>query len=352
MAESTCQDLTIAGLLGPGGIAELDKRDLGYATSMGDVELRDLLAASLDVSPDDVLVTAGAASALFLTALVLADTGDVAVVTPCFPPTLDALRGLGASVTTVRARFDDGYRIDPAAVERALSADTRLVVLTSPQNPSGVRMSSAEVEQVLAAMSRSCPDAWLLVDETFRHAVYGETSVPPSFAALSSRVLTCGSLSKAHGAPGVRIGWLTAGSAELYEQFRLAKFNSSLACGRLDELLAVELLRRADTVLAPRRARLVEALPVVEEFVYQHRDRIDWVRPDAGAFCCVRLDTDRFGPDDVERFYAMLDERRVAVAHGAWFGDSDHVFRLGFGNEPVDTLRAGLRQLGGVVDAL
>jgi hypothetical protein len=76
--------------------------------------------------------------------------------------------------------------------------------------------------------------------------------------------------------------------------------------------------------------------------VTEHGDRVQWTRPDAGAFCCVRLDPGRYGPDGLRTFYSRLAERRTLVASGDWFGDSEYVFRLGFGYEPIEKLRAGL----------
>jgi DNA-binding transcriptional MocR family regulator len=172
--------------------------------------------------------------------------------------------------------------------------------------------------------------------------------VPASVAAaFDRRVLTCASLSKSHGAPGLRIGWLTVRDPDLYDQLRLAKFNTGISCGTLDEFLAAELLRRAESILAPRRAFLAEALTVVEDWLRDRADDIAWVRPHGGAFCCVRLALDQFGSSEVEHFYSELAVRRTLVAPGPWFGDDPAVFRLGFGFEPLANLRAGL----GIIDA-
>ena len=81
---------------------------------------------------------------------------------------------------------------DPAFAAR-LSPRTQLVMLASPQNPAGVTVTEGEVEQMLAAMSRTCPDALLLIDETFREATYGDTPPAASFAGASPRLLTCAS---------------------------------------------------------------------------------------------------------------------------------------------------------------
>ncbi|MDQ0379981.1 pyridoxal phosphate-dependent aminotransferase [Amycolatopsis thermophila] len=328
LAESTCGDLTVADLVDAGGLA---KFQLGYGTSAGDPELRTLLAARLGVSADEVLVTTGAGTALFLVALVAA--GETVVVQPGYPPMLGAVRGLGEPVRTVRLRFDDGYRLDVPALREALSPRTRLVMLATPQNPSGVAFTRDEVSSALSAMAEVCPEAVLLVDENYREAAYSPVE---SFATVSPRVLTCGSFSKAHGVPGVRIGWLTVRDPEWYEQLRRAKFTTAVSCGTLDEFLALELLRRVDDVLAAKGARVAAGLAVVSRWVERHADRVSWIRPDAGAFCCVRLDS------GAGEFYERLSARGVAVAPGAWFGDDPALFRLGFGHEPIERLREAL----------
>lgn len=120
LAESYGSDLSVAELLGPDGSALLGSIKLGYRTSSGDPALRALVAGRTGVPPDQVLVTAGAAAALFLVALLFGDDGgEIVVGRPCFPPVLDVLRGVGARVVTVyvvlRRRLPPGHR--PAARE-------------------------------------------------------------------------------------------------------------------------------------------------------------------------------------------------------------------------------------------
>jgi DNA-binding transcriptional MocR family regulator len=298
----------VADLLGPGGLASLAEVNLGYGTSAGDPALRALLAARLGIPDDQVLITAGAAGALFLVGLLCGD-GEILVGRPCFPPAFDALRGLGAPVVTV------------------------------------------QVNHMLAAMSRTCPDALLLIDETFREATYGDTAPAASFAGTSPRLLTCASLSKAYGVPGLRVGWLTVPDLGLYEQLRLAKFNSSVACGTIDEFLATKVLSQADQVLAARGAVLAESRGIVERWIKAHADRLHWLRPQTGAFCCMHLDPGRFGPADIDRFHAHLAGQRTQIAAGPWFGDSAHIIRLGLGYEPADKLELGLDVISAALEA-
>ena len=345
LGESMAADLTVAGLLGPGGLAGLAGVNLGYGTSSGDPQLRALVAARHGVGDGQVLITSGAAAALFVTALLCGD-GEILVGRPCYPPMFDALRGMGAQVVTVQSRFGDGYRLDIDAFTGKLSARTQLVMIASPQNPSGVAITGSEVDQMLAAMERRCPRALLLIDETFREATYGDAPPAASFAGTSARVLTCASLSKAYGAPGLRIGWLTVPDPGMYEQLRRARFNSSLCCGALDEFLAVRLLSQAGQVLAARGAVLAEARGVVERWIKAHTGQLRWLRPEAGAFCCLQLDPGTFGAAGIDRFHAHLARQRTMVAPGPWFGDSPHIFRIGLGYEPAGKLELGLEVIG------
>jgi aspartate/methionine/tyrosine aminotransferase len=356
LGESIGADLTVAEVIGASGIAEVHGVSgvsgvrLGYGTSAGDPELRGLIAARHGIPDRQVLVTAGAAAALFLVSLLCGD-GEVVLGQPGYPPTLSALRGIGAPVVTVLARFEDGYRVDLDAFARRLSPRTQLVIFASPQNPSGVPLTEDEVERMLAAMARVCPEALLLIDETFREATYGGAPPAASFAGRSPRLLTCGSISKAYGAPGLRIGWLTVPEPGLYEQLRLARFNTALSCGSLDEFLAARLLSQADRVLAARGAVLAGARGIVERWIKGSSGRAGWLPPQAGGFCCLRLEPGAFGPEEVGRFHAYLAEQRVLVAPGPWFGDSANIVRLGLAYEPADRLEQGLAVVGAALEA-
>ena len=341
LGESTCPSLRPSALADPVELADLP---LDYGTSRGDAELRALIGDRTGVAADQVLVTVGAVAAMFLLAQTTCGAGDrVLLTTPCFPPARSVPEGLGASVDVVPLSFDDGYRLPLDRVADALTPRTRLVSVASPQNPSGVRFTDAELRALLDVVAARAPEAVVLVDETYRESVHGDAPVPASVATVSPRVVTCSSLSKAHGTPGLRLGWLTTTDAELYERLREAKFVTAIACSTLDEFLGARVLRRAEEILAPRARLLREAL---DELLAWTRDQpVEIVRPDGGAICCLRLPADRFSDDAVTEFYARLDKLDARVAPGSWFGEHDRVFRLGFGHLPLDDFRAALDRL-------
>ncbi len=346
LGESVGPDLRLRDLLDSADDPDAVDARLGYGTAAGDPRLRAVIAEAHGVSADDVVVTVGCMHALFLTAFVLCDGGDEAVTTtPVFPLARNALTAVGARVREVPLTFDRGYRLDAAAVIGELSTRTKLVSLASPQNPSGVAVDRNALTDILAAMETRCPDAFLLVDENYRDAAYGDDAVAPSAATLSERVVVCASLSKCHGAPGLRVGWAITRDRALREQLVVGKFNTVVSCSPLDEALALRVLGRRERILAERRRHLAEGLARTADWVRKHDDLVEWVRPDAGALCCVRLKRQAFDDAAVARFHTELASHGLRVANGTWFGDEARVFRLGFGLLALADLDTALARL-------
>ena len=346
LAESVGPDLLCGELLGDALPEGMYRLALGYGTAQGDPRLRQAIAERHSVQPDQVVVTVGGMHALFLLAFTLCNKGDEAVTTtPLFPLARNVLDAVGAKVNSVPVSFESGYRLDPERFAASLSPRTKLVLLTSPQNPSGVAVSQEDVNALLAAMSQHAPEAFLVMDETYREAAYGDDSLVESAARLGTKVVACTSLSKCHGAPGLRMGWAIATDEALRDELVRGKFNTVISNSRVDEALAIEVLAQQECIVGARRRHLAEGLATTEAWVEQHRAMVDWVRPDAGALCCLRLKPSVFDDAAVGRFYEALADKGTRVAKGDWFGDEERVFRLGFGLLPSPELEAGLAVL-------
>ena len=353
LAESTALNTKLGDLLSTEELQELRSMELGYGSSLGDQELRRMIAASRDISSDRVLVTGGAISALFLSILVLCGAeNEIVTVTPSFPPILDVIDALGIPCKKVRLSFEEGYRCIPERIIRELNSKTRIVLLITPHNPSGVCIGTMEVQAILCAMKKKCPDAFLIVDETYREATYGDRPVPATAAQLSDQVITIASLSKCHGAPGLRIGWLTCKNLSTLEQLTTAKLNTLISCSVLDEFVARKTLERSHALLAERRKMISEALAIVSEWIDRQNERLQWVRPQGGALCCVRLNPSVFDDLQVQKLYEQARVNGVQLAPGSWFYEDDHVFRLGFGFLPLAQLGKALDVIEHVVSRL
>ena len=352
LAESTSQDLTFGEVLDLAGLERIRDLKLGYGKSAGDAALREAIAESCSIPAEHIVTTQGTALGLFLLAFEICRAGDEAVLaTPCFPPSRDCLLGAGVNVREVRLSFECGYRLDLDQIEARLSPKTKLVSIASPQNPSGVRTSRADIDKLLVLLEKRAPEAILFIDETYRKAVYGDDVVTDSFAGLDPRIVTGASVSKALGAPGLRTGWLTVADADLRSRLTVAKMNTVISGPVLDEALAAALLRNREGVLASRRRLLAGALDELTQWCEGEQERVEWVRPDAGALCCLRLRADAFDDVAVSRFWNLLPRHELQLACGSWFGESDRVFRLGFGYLPPERLGQALTALSSAMDA-
>lgn len=353
LGESLGPDLRVGELLRPSGpshdlsgdFSDFGGVALGYASAEGNLQLREIIARLHGVAPDDVVLTIGSMHALFLIAFILCDRGSEAVaISPLFPPARNVLDAVGAKVRVLSLSFGRGYRPDLTELRGLLSSQTRLVSLASPQNPSGIAIARDDLRELLAMMEEICPDAYLLVDETYRVAASGEEAdVAASAVALSARVISTASLSKCHGAPGLRLGWAITRDASLRRQLVLGKFNTVISCSPVDEALALKVFEDSDRFVGERRRLRTEGLAITADWVRGNSDLVDWVRPDAGAFCCVRLKPRIYDDAAVSRFYGALADKGVRVANGAWFGDEQRVFRLGFGLLAMSKLRVALQ---------
>ncbi|MFK4083940.1 pyridoxal phosphate-dependent aminotransferase [Kribbella sp. NPDC020789] len=337
LGESYGPELRLSDLLTP----ELAELELGYGTSQGDQRLRAAIAAAHNVAADQVVVTIGGQHALFLLAFLVADHGQVVTVAPLFPMARNACEAVGAEVRVVPLTFDNGYQLQAADVIAQLTPDTNLVSLASPQNPSGVAVPLEVFREIYEAMASICPAAYLLVDDTYRTASYGDDPIAESALSLGDKVVTVASLSKCHGAAGLRVGWVISTDPGLVERLVTAKFNTVVTGSPLTEALAVRVFELQDEILAVRRPWLADAVATTDEWVRANAELVEWVRPDAGALCSVRLRPHV----SKERFQAATEELGVRMAAGEWFADEPRVFRLGFGFPPPVELKAGLDAL-------
>jgi aspartate/methionine/tyrosine aminotransferase len=352
LGESVGPNLRVGDLLDAAARQELVEVGLGYGTAEGERRLREMVAAMHGVAPDDVVLTVGGMQTLFLVAFILCRAGDEVVTTaPLFPLARNALESVGAAVRVLQLSFDRGYQVDVDELGRSLTPRTRLVVLATPQNPSGVAIPPDAIRRIAALMSQTCPDAHLLLDATYRDAAYGDDPVADSYVELSPRIIQTASLSKCHGAPGLRLGWAITRDTALREELILGKFNTVISCSTVDEFLALKVLEQRERIIGERRGRLAEAVATVARWVDQNHRFVEWVRPDAGALCCVRLRPALFDDAAVARFYDALPGEGVRVASGTWFGEEARVFRVGFGLLSQADLEAALARLGAALGA-
>ena len=339
LSESSVADRRLSDL---GLDLDLDPLVLRYGDHLGDVRLRAAVAAGgPGVTPDHVLVTPGAAAALFCVATALLDPGDHVVVVCTHATNLETPRAIGAEVDVVNLRFADGWRLDLDEVgARVRPGVTRLISVTCPHNPTGTMLSAAELRRLVGIAERA--EAVLLVDETYRDLTHTGERIPLA-ATLSPNVVSVSSMSKAYGLPGLRVGWAITTDPMLGETLLAAKEQVVICGSTIDEHIAGRVLADRKRLLPPIMAEVRDRLATVEAWMAD-QDTFEWVRPSGGVVGLVR-----FRPDvevDEARFHrTLLADHGTYVGPGHWFELDDRHFRLGFGWPTPAELTAGLAAL-------
>lgn len=257
-----------------------------YGAHRGSETLRRLIVEEHDeLDAGDVLITSGAATALFIISTALLGSADhLVVVRPNYATNLETPRAIGCSIKFIDLVFEDGFRLDFEKVAAAITPQTRIVSVTCPHNPSGVMFSEDELRRLVALTeSKGC---YLLVDETYRDLSY-EGTLPLS-ASLGRHVISVSSLSKAYGIPGIRIGWLITADPELQRIFLAAKEQISICGSVIDEWVAEQVLARRSKILEPTLVEMRKRLQLVGEWI-RGEPLLEWVPPKGGVVCFPRM---------------------------------------------------------------
>ena len=189
----------------------------GYTMAPGKPAVREALAADLkrrfgmDVTGKNLFMTAGAAASVTITFKALTEPGDEFItIAPFFPEYRVFVEACGGKLVVVPAKTDD-FQIDFAALERALNARTKAVIINSPNNPSGAVYSETTIRR-LADLLRAKEQAYehpifIIADEPYREIVYDGVSVP-CIPLFYDNTIVCYSYSKSFSLPGERIGYI------------------------------------------------------------------------------------------------------------------------------------------------
>jgi aspartate/methionine/tyrosine aminotransferase len=334
LSESSITDQTLSDIG-----ARIPDLKLLYGEHRGDPALRKLVAdPEPGLSADHVLMTTGAAGALFLISTTLLSEQDhLVVVRPNYATNIETPRAIGCAITYIDLRFEAGFAIDLRQVEAALRPNTRIISVTCPHNPTGTILARADLDRLIALAERQ--GCRLLVDETYRDLSYGAKL--PSAASLSKSAISVASLSKAYGIPGIRVGWLVTQDAALYERLLAAKEQISICGSVLDESVALQMLQAREAFLARVLPDMRARLDIVQAWI-DSEPLIDWVRPSGGVVGFPRLNVP--ASFDAEAFYrTLLDDHGTYVGPGHWFEMPRTFFRIGFGWPSLAELRNGLQ---------
>ncbi len=245
--------------------------------------LKGALADRYGLGPAHVHLAAGTSHANFIVYLALARGGRIVVEEPAYEALHRLTDAVGATRRSLRRDPGRGWRIDPDSLAAAVDDDTDLIVLTDLHNPSGVRLVDEDLDAVLAAAARH--DAHVLVDEVYSDFDPRER---PSAVHRDGRVVVTNSLTKVHGLPDLRAGWVLADPAVIA---RIDAWDDLVhpALPPAPMVPAARYVAQARGRLEATRTRAAARAAQVDAWVAT-QPRVSWTRPDGGITGFLFLD--------------------------------------------------------------
>lgn len=348
LSESGVEPLTLRELVELAGDDDVAGTVLGYGQSNGSDELRARIAA-LYGSTDDagVVVCNGSAEANFLAMWQLIEPGDeIAILVPTYMQTHGIATAFGARVVEIPLHEEAGWQPDPQQLRDSIGPRTRAIVVTNPGNPTGAVLHDDARTAIIEAAAAS--GAWILADEVYTGAEL-DGSETPSFLGTHERVIATGSLSKAYGLPGLRIGWAMTAPGTADALWARSDY-TTISTGELTDRLARIALRPDVRPLLLQRTRRIirEGMDTLAGWM-RETGGFHWREPDAGAICFARYDAPIPSADLAER---LRVEQGVLIVPGSHFGLGPFI-RFGIGahaaplRQALDRIASLLRSLPG-----
>lgn len=314
--------------LEPGARQGFLSQTLGYAESQGAAFLRQEIARSMSgtAEAEQVLVCGGAEEAVFIFMNALLNPGDHLIVhSPCFQPLAQIAHDSGCQVAAWEGREDNGWRLDLDWLKDNIRQRTRAIVVNLPHNPTGYLMGEAEYRELIELVrSRGLI---LFSDEVYRLTEYNPADRLPPASDLYEKAVSLGSMSKAFGLAGLRIGWVTTQDPEICRQLLCFRDYTSICSNGPGQFLAALALRQKDVILKRNREIIAAGLASWRRFFDEFHDSFQWVEPRAGTTAFPRA---RPGTDVDAWCRDLVEKTGVMLCPGSVFGRPHH-FRIGLG---------------------
>lgn len=330
--------------------ASLDAGDTKYTPVAGTLAVRKAAALhfardlGIEVPVSQVIVSAGGKQAIFHALCATLDPGgEVLIPAPWWVSYPEIVRFAGGRVVPLETSPATGYRITPAQLDAAITANTRWLLLNSPGNPTGAVYPASELEALAEVLLRH-PQVLVLSDDIYAPLRYVEgrhATIAALCPALADRVLTVSGLSKSHAMTGFRVG-LAAGPESLVKAMGKLQSHSMGSPSTTSQAAAVAALEGPQDfltewcqVMRQRRDRVVSAINQIAG--------LSTPSPDGAFYCMVDAAPHmaRFG-DDQALCLHLLDQG-VAVVPASAFGGRDG-FRISFAASEA-TLSEAVRRI-------
>ena len=320
----------------------------GYTLQAGLPELQKQVAATylhLRLSPDDVIITAGSQEAMYLTLMTLVRPGDEVVIPdPGFVAYATITQMAGGRPVYYRLPATNSFSFDKEEFRRAINEKTRVVICTSPSNPTGRAFTPDELEEIANAVEESGSGAYIVSDEIYRDLYY-TPSRPGSISEYYRNTIVISGLSKSLSMTGWRLGWMCGNRDVIASALVLHGYVTTCASTVSQKTALVAWSNEAESA----RARHRETFHLRRDHLLAQLSRAGFnaVEPDGAFYTMVDIREHGTSMDVAER---LLEAGVVTIPGSAFGNESEGFLRVSFCadlpvlEEGVKRMAAGLKK--------
>jgi aspartate aminotransferase len=337
-------------------IRAIEENKSKYTPTGGIMALREAICAwhkrelGSSYVPKECVVNVGGKHAIFNAVSVLVQSGDEVIIpAPYWVSFPDIVKYAGGTPVYVETRPEDGFSVKAAAIEKAITRKTKLLILNSPSNPTGGVVPPDEYRRILAACKKH--NVWLMADECYSHFTY-EPHEPFSIASAAeskANVIVVGSVSKTFAMTGWRIGYTLAPETLVQAVIKLQSQSTSNPTS-IAQYAALEAMRGTMESVpimlaeyAKRRKRIVEGLRAIPGVTCEMPGGAFYAFPNVAAHLANGASGHALAKDTTELAKLLLDKARVALVPGDAFGAPGYL-RLSYATS-IERIEEGLRRM-------
>lgn len=333
----------------------IDRGFTKYTPTSGIKELKEAICKkfkrdnNLDYSPDEILVSCGAKHSIFNAILTLCDEADeVILVSPYWVSYPEMVKIAGAKPVIVNTTEKNNFKITPSQFEEAITPNTKLFILNSPSNPTGVVYNEDELRQLSRLITKR--GIWCVSDEIYEKIIYDErhTSIASLGDEIKERTILVNGVSKAYSMTGWRIGF-SAGPRQIIQMMSNLQDHSTSNPTSISQIASVEALEKSQKDLEMmvrefkrRRDYIVERINSIKE--------LGVLKPQGAFYCFVNISKilgkkfdDKVISGSLVLADLLLSCVNVAVIPGCVFGD-DNFIRISYATSMED-ITEGLNRI-------
>ena len=320
-----------------------------YTAVDGIPELKEAIISKLErdnnliYKPHHIIVSNGAKHSLFNLFQALIDDGDEVVIpSPYWVTYPELVKYSGGKVVEIETTDKTNFKITPEQLKDAITPKTKMVILTTPSNPTGALYSKEELIELAEILKGT--DIYVASDEMYEKLVYDKefTSVASISEDMYQRTITINGLSKSVSMTGWRFGYLATPNEELIKAMKNLQSQSTSNINSITQKAAiVGLSAQIDDEIAKMVQAFKERRDYAVEYINREIEGLSVVKPDGAFYLFINIS--EVEPDSMKFSKELLEKKGVAVVPGIGFG-SDGYIRFSFATD-LDTIKDGLNRI-------